>query len=172
VKFCVGLQIMSKIMLIRSREGPSVTSCAFFLKPQKKLRLEYNFAQEVFRVKDCCGKIDKSYALDFYFYIQNKDPEITFFAEKNTPLNTLINCNQLDVYIMSVNPFLKEKGDECCKYYKDDDSFIPADHVHYGEQRRLRCCQSDGDQGTGEWLFIQSKRVPLGLDVVDHPPLP
>jgi len=133
-------------MLVNPDHGPAVLSTSFLLAPKKKLRLDYAVLQQIFRIKNCCGRINNAYDFNFYYLLQNKDSINSFYAEKNTSLNELINNDQLDLFIRPVS-------DE--NYVDDDDSYIEDDHIH--DDERACNCSSDGDRGDGEWIYIPPK---------------
>ena len=132
-------------MLVNPDHGPAVLSTSFLLAPKKKLRLDYAVLQQIFRIKNCCGRINNAYDFNFYYLLQNKDSINSFYAEKNTSLNELINNDQLDLFIRPVSD----------ENYVDDDSYIEDDHIH--DDERACNCSSDGDRGDGEWIYIPPK---------------
>jgi hypothetical protein len=100
-------QIMSNIpniLLINLNGGPPVLSTSMRLNPKKKIQLHLETQQQIPRIKNCCGKMNKSCDFQIYFYVQNNCTKNTFYAEQHTLLTDILNNPLLSSYVRLCNP--------------------------------------------------------------------
>jgi hypothetical protein len=70
------------------------------LVPQEKIRLVLNTHQNVYRIKNCCGELDGSLALNnLCFNIRNRDWDKDFYAEAGTTLTEILNHPQIITFV-------------------------------------------------------------------------
>ena len=82
------------------------------LVPQEKIRLVLNTHQNVYRIKNCCGELDGSLALNnLCFNIRNRDWDKDFYAEAGTTLTEILNHPQI---ITFVRVLTAQKPGRCC----------------------------------------------------------
>lgn len=153
----IMFQIMSNIpsiWLINLNGGPAVLSTSMRLNPKKKIRLHIETQQQIHRIKNCCGKVNKSYDFQIYYYVQNNCTRNTFYAEKHTLLTDILNNPLLSSYVRLCNPLQIPPEKSNIQFDENNDKAIEDNHIHDDEFLRC-CCTSDGDKGTGEWMYMQ-----------------
>ena len=145
---------MLQNILSNNNGGPIILTKCIQLNPRKKIRLHLDTAQQIHRIKNCCGKVNKAYDFQVYFYIQNNCTTNTFCAKQNTSLTDILNNPMLSTYVRLSKPFINKNGET--NYDKNNDDAFEDDHIHDDEFRRCGC-SSDGDSGNGEWLYMQTR---------------
>ena len=82
------------------------------LVPQEKIRLVLNTHQNVYRIKNCCGELDGSLALNnLCFNIRNRDWDKDFYAEAGTTLTEILNHPQIITFVQVLTA---QKPGRCC----------------------------------------------------------
>jgi hypothetical protein len=84
------------------------------LVPQEKIRLVLNTHQNVYRIKNCCGELDGSLALNnLCFNIRNRDWDKDFYAEAGTTLTEILNHPQIITFVRVLTA-PTQKPRRCC----------------------------------------------------------
>ena len=84
------------------------------LNPQEKIRLVLNTHQNVYRIKNCCGELDGSLALNnLCFNIRNRDWDKDFYAEAGTTLTEILNHPQIITFVRVLTA-PTQKPRRCC----------------------------------------------------------
>jgi hypothetical protein len=84
------------------------------LVPQEKIRLVLDTHQNVYRIKNCCGELDGSLALNnLCFNIRNRDWDKDFYAEAGTTLTEILNHPQIITFVRVLTA-PTQKPRRCC----------------------------------------------------------
>jgi hypothetical protein len=145
---------IANIMLTNLNGGPPVISTSMRLNPKKKIQLYIESQQQIHRIKNCCGKVNKSYDFQIYFYVQNNCTTNIFYAEQYTSLTDILNNPLLSTYVRLCKPLKTKPEKNDIQYDENNDKAIEDNHIH--DDEKIRCsCVSDGDNGNGEWMYMQ-----------------
>lgn len=137
-------------------ETTPVIVSSLLLEPGQKTYLVLDDMQNIYRVKNCCGKISAPYKTPVNFLIENLGPS-DFYAIKGTTLSELFLNTQVALYArVKMSSNLSDTHNDIDDHHFNtvtNENFYTNDHDH-DDVDENQCCwpMNHGDKGDGLWI--------------------